>query len=130
MNTAKSSLDTESIKKIAPISVLVGLVLGVLISVGVSFGGLWSAILILAWAFCGVLYSNTVLKSGGASDVATLAMNGAVLALIAELVYDISTWIFMSFAGSPISIGLILESAIVGGLSAVFWHAIQAANKK
>lgn len=129
MNTAQTSLDMVNIKKIAPISVVIGLVLGVLISLGIYFGGLWTPILILAWAFCGILYANTVLKTGGASDVSTLALNGAVLAVIAELVYDISSWVFMSFSGSPISIGIILEALIVGALSAVFWHTVQASKK-
>lgn len=129
MNTAQSSLDTQNIKKIAPISIVIGLILGVLISLGIYFGGLWAPILILAWAFCGILYANTVLKTGGASNVSTLALNGAVLAVIAELVYDISSWIFMSFVGSPITVGLILEALIVGALSAVFWHTFQASKK-
>lgn len=130
MNTTKSSLDSENIKKIAPIAVLIGVVLGLLISFGIYLGGLWTAILILAWGFCGVLYSNTIIKTGGASDVTTLALNGAVLAVISELAYDVSSWIFMSFAGSPLTVGLILEALIVGALSAVFWHTLQTSNKK
>jgi len=129
MNTNNSSLDNENIKKIAPITAVIGLGLGLLVSLRIPLGGLWTVIFILAWAFCGVLYSNTVLKIGGASDVATLATNGAILAVIAELTYNVSIWIFLSFSGSPISIGLILQAGIVGALSAVFWHTVQASNK-
>lgn len=133
MNGNNLKLDIENLKKLAPITLAIGVGLGVLISIGVYFGGLWSLILIAAWAFCGGLYSNTLLKAGTSSEFLNLALNGAILAAIAELAYDILSGILISIEtfsiSSFFSLTLFLEAVIVGALGAIAWHAYQA-NKK
>jgi hypothetical protein len=133
MNGNNLKLDIENLKKLAPISLAIGAGLGVLISIGVYFGGLWGLILIAAWAFCGGLYSNMLLKADSSGEFSNLALNGAILAAIAELAYDILSGIFISIeafsVSSFFSLSLFLEAAIVGALGAMAWYAYKK-NKK
>jgi len=134
MNASKSSFDSENLKKLAPLSIGIGVVLGVLLAIRIPFGGLWGIILTLAWIFCGILYANALVKAGISGEVSALALNGALLAMIAELAYDVLSGILLSIEtgslSSFFSLSLFLQAGIIGALSAVVWHTVQKTNKK
>lgn len=132
MNSNNLNLDIVNLKKMAPLSLAIGAVLGVLAATDIYFGGLWGVILLSAWAFCGGSYSNTLLKSGS-DEFLNIALNGAVLAAIAELTFDILSGIILSIRtlsfSSFFSLSLFLEAAIVGALGAIAWQ-VYLTNKK
>lgn len=132
MNSNNINLDMDNLKKLAPLCLGIGAGLGVLSSVGGYLGGLWSVLLLAAWAVCGGIYTNAILKSGS-GELINIAVNGAVLAVMCELVYDILSGIIYSIRlnefVSLISVSTFLESIIIGGIGAVAWYAYQT-NKK
>lgn len=134
MNSNNVKLDMDNLKKLAPLCLGIGAGLGVLWSVGGIFGGLWSVVLLAAWAVSGGLYANTLLKSGSDGEYINIAVNGAILAAISELVFDIlSSVLYAIRAGeitSLISVSTFLEAIIIGAIGAVAWYAYQTNNKK
>lgn len=134
MNNNNVKLDMDNLKKLAPLCLGIGAGLGVLWSVGGIFGGLWSVVLLAAWAFSGGLYANTLLKSGTSGEYVNIAVNGAILAAISELVFDILSSILYAMRageiGSIISVSTFLEAIIIGAIGAVAWYAYQTNNKK
>lgn len=134
MNSNNVKLDMDNLKKLAPLCLGIGAGLGVLWSVGGIFGGLWSIVLLAAWAISGGLYANTILKSGSGGEYINIAVNGAILAAISELVFDILSSIIYAMRageiGSFISVSTFLEAIIIGAIGAVAWYAYQTNNKK
>lgn len=134
MNGNNVKLDMDNLKKLAPICLGIGAVLGVLWSVGGIFGGLWSVLLLAAWAVSGGLYATTFLKSGAAGEYINIAVNGAILAAISELTFDILSSVLYVVRGGEIgtfiSVSTFLEAIIVGAIGAVAWFAYQTNNKK
>lgn len=84
--------------------------------------------LLAAWAVSGGLYANTILKSGSGGEYINIAVNGAILAAISELVFDVlSSIIYAIRAGeiwSLISVSTFLEAIIIGAIGAVAWHCL------
>jgi hypothetical protein len=133
MNNNNVKLDMENLKKLAPVSLAIGAGLGVLAATDIYFGGLWGLILLVAWAFCGCFYSNTLLKAGSSSEFSNLALNGAILAALAEVVYVLLLGILSSLRTdsypSFFSLSLFLEAGIVGALAAVAWKVYKTSKK-
>jgi hypothetical protein len=134
MNNNNVKLDMENLKKLAPLCLGIGAGLGVLWSVGIYLGGLWNILLLAAWAVSGGLYANTILKSGSGAEYVNLAVNGAILAAISEVVFDILSGVIYSMqvgeVASLFSVSTFLEAIIIGAIAAVAWYAYQTNNKK
>ena len=134
MNSNNVKLDTENLKKLAPICLGIGAGLGVLWTVGIYLGGLWGLLLLAAWAVSGGLYANTILKSGLGAEYVNIAVNGAILAAISEVVFDVLSGVIYSIQageiGSLFSVSLFLEAVIIGAIGAVAWYAYQSNQKK
>ncbi len=133
MQNNELKIDAENLKKLAPMALGIGAVLAVMVSVGFYIGGLWGLLLTLAWAFCGGFYTETLIKSGGNSQIINLGLNGAILAAIAAVVYDVLSGIIISITSQSISsffsLSLVLQAAIVGALAAIVWNVYKT-NKK
>lgn len=127
-------IDMDNLKKLAPICLGIGAGLGVLWSVGIYLGGLWSILLLAAWAVSGGLYANAILKSGAGREYVNIAVNGAILAAISELVYDVLSGVIYSIragqVGSLFSVSTFLEAIIIGAIGAVAWYAYQTSKKQ
>lgn len=134
MNSNNVKLDMDNLKKLAPLCLGIGAGLGVLWSVGIYLGGLWSILLLAAWAVSGGLYANAMLKSGLGGEYVNIAVNGAILAAITEVVYDILSGVIYSMRageiGSLFSVSTFLEAVIIGAIGAVAWYAYQTNQKK
>jgi len=134
MNSNNVKLDMDNLKKLAPLCIGIGAGLGVLWSVGIYLGGLWSIVLLGAWAVSGGLYANTILKSGSGAEYVNIAVNGAILAAITELVFDILSSVIYAMQagdiGTIISVSTFLEAIIIGAIGAVAWYAYQTNQKK
>ena len=134
MNSNNVKLDMDNLKKLAPLCIGIGAGLGVLWSVGIYLGGLWNIVLLAAWAVSGGLYANTILKSGSGAEYVNIAVNGAILAAITELVFDILSSVIYAMQagdiGTIISVSTFLEAIIIGAIGAVAWYAYQTNQKK
>jgi len=126
-------VDIENIKKLGVLSLGIGGVLAIMVSFDLYIAGLWGLVLTLAWAFSGGFYSQTLLKSGVTSEMLNLALNGAILAAITEIAYDVLSGLILSIRfltlSSFFSLSLFLQAAVVGAATAVVWNVYQT-NKK
>ena len=131
MNTTSMRFDIETLKALSPIVLGIGAALGVFLAAGLweILGGLWSLLLLIAWAISGAIYAHTLLQREAEADYVNLAVNGATLAAVAEITFDIVSGVILSLrAGTFVSffsVSTFLEAGIIGAIAAVAWYAYQ-----
>lgn len=134
MKSNNVKLDMDNLKKLVPLCLGIGAGLGVLWSVGIYLGGLWSLLLLAAWAVSGGLYANAMLKAGSSAEYVNIAVNGAILAAISEVVFDVLSGVIYSLRVGEIrslfAVSTFLEAIIIGAIGAVAWFAYQTNQKK
>ena len=134
MSPNELRIDTVNLKKLAPMPLVIGAMLAIMISVGFYISGLWGVLLTAAWAFCGGYYAETLWKAGEKSEIANLGLNGAIMAAIAAVVYDVLSGIIFSIQtqsmSSLFSVSLFLQAAILGALAAIVWNVIKTNQNK
>lgn len=122
-------LDMNTLKVLAPIAIGIGAALGVFLAIGLwsILGGLWSLLLLAAWVVSGGLYANSLLSKRRSVDYTVLAINGAALAGLTEVSFDVVSGVILSLEegsfASFFSLSLFLEAAIMGAIAAVAWYA-------
>ena len=128
MNNSNVKLDMYNLKKLAPVCLGIGMAL-----LPVA-GFLWGIPVLVAWAVCGGLYANAILKSGSKGEYVDVALNGAILAAISGLAFDILSGInFIIEEGiytALISVPTFLAAGIMGAIGAVAWYAYKTNQKK
>jgi hypothetical protein len=143
MDIKNLKLDIENLKKPLLYALAIGVGLSVIVGLSFYTGDLWGIILMCAWIFCGCLYANAFYKSRaggiqsvgviGTGDLLNLSINGAVLAALTELVYNIIFGIILSIRvkhfTSLLSISGFLEAAIIGAFGAILWFVYKT-NKR
>jgi len=132
MDTKNIKLDMVNLKNLLLYALAIGAGLAILAQIPMNIGGLWDIIFIVAFAFCGGLYSQTLIKSGS-DQLLNVILNGAVLAAVSELTFDILSGVIFSIryktAGNFFTLYLFLEALIIGALGAFAWYLYKT-NKK
>ncbi|CAG0927128.1 hypothetical protein TFLX_00370 [Thermoflexales bacterium] len=131
MNSRAIKLDIPLLTKALPIPLIAAAVLAVLDMLSVSFGIFTSLIYLALWIFCGVWYTQLVLKAGNRPGVINLAVNGALVGAAASFVYQVLIWLerVLRVGGQTVDVAGLLVTllyvAIIAGLGAVAWFAFQ-----
>jgi hypothetical protein len=143
MDIKNLKLDIVNLKKPFLYSLAIGVGLGVIAGLSLYTGDLWGIILICAWIFCGCLYANAFFKFraggfqnssvNGTGELLNIGLNGAVLAAVAEIIYNVLLGIIYSIRvrhfTSLLSISGFLEAAIIGAFGAIIWFLYKT-NKR
>jgi len=135
-------IDKTNLIKAGKIPVIAAAIGGALWLLGI-LGGLMG---ILVWAiaiFAGYWYVNLALKAETKPTMIEVAVNGAILGAVVNLVYAVVTWIAISIRYSGIAAGLVsytwgfgsiirivLEGAIGGAIGAAGWYAYKTGMVK
>jgi hypothetical protein len=126
MQTNQFNLDVENIKKALPLALGIAAVLAIVNGLVDIFGSVWGIILLAAWAYIGIYYTNLTLNIASKSQIFNIGINAAILAAIAAIAYRLIIWVVLSvFRDYNISIISLyfLEAGIIGGLAAIAWFA-------
>jgi hypothetical protein len=124
------NFDMANLLKAGPAPLGVAVVLAVLLRLaGISLGILGSIIFTLFWAFCGVWYARAAIQSGARLFVTDLALNGAILGLVASVVYSLVYWIAAALRSNGYTLDVVgllfgaVADGIIAALGAAAWYA-------
>jgi len=128
MQNYQFTLDSQNLKKAIPLALGLAIVLGIAVALIDFLGGVWGIVLVVAWAYVGLYFANLTLASGSKPQALNVGINGAILAAIAGILYDVISWVVIGIryqntvSDSIISLYFV-ETGIIGGLAAFAWYA-------
>ena len=137
LENEKIRLDVVNLKKLASIWVAIGVGLAVIEFVSRQYIGIpnWALIALIAWPISGGIYSNRVLKSGS-WKLKNIAINGAILAAMSEVVHQILSSFILSIQYPDsgcipwLYVSGFLQPLIMGEIGATAWYAFKAGRIK
>jgi len=123
------NFDLANLLKAGAVPLIVAAALGLFRLISISLGVLGGIAFTLVWAFCGVWYARAAIQSGARLFVTDLALNGAIMGLVASVVYSLVYWIAAALRSNGYTLDVVgllfgaIADAIVAALGAVAWYA-------